>query len=115
MSEESLEDIDWELYKLYNEDLSHMNEEQLIIHYTRFGVHENRKHKHILPEKFDSNNYKIMNNDLEKLTDLELKKHYTLHGKREQRSYLLTDEPNRKVSTRTVENVKIQGITYVSV
>ena len=36
-------DFCWQQYIVLNDDLKDLNEEQLIIHYTKFGYKENRK------------------------------------------------------------------------
>lgn len=113
MSDKILEGIDWELYRTYNHDLSHMNQAQLIEHYTKYGRYEKRKFAHDLPEDFDVSIYREKHDDLRDFSDEELKRHYTLHGKDEQRAYRLNDKRNRKISRKTVKDLKSVGITYV--
>jgi hypothetical protein len=118
MSENNLEtplNVNWKLYRIYNKDLSEFNDELLIEHYIKYGRHENRRCTHELPEGFEPDNYRTMNDDLKKLTDEELMIHYTLTGKAEQRTYLLSGKSNVKVSLRTVENIRKNGISYVVV
>ena len=105
--------MDWGLYSLYNNDLQHMNEEQLIQHYLMHGRHENRKYRHELPLDFEPHIYRQMNDDLSELSDEELKKHYTLYGREEQRSFRLTDKPNRKVTRKSITDIKLAGLTCV--
>ena len=70
-----------QIYKVLNQDLSFMNENQLISHYLNFGINEKRNYHFDLPEDFDAFEYQILNNDLSNLNEVELKRHYFLHGK----------------------------------
>ena len=114
MSEKITEDMDWELYRLYNHDLLHMNQAQLIEHYMQHGRYEKRKCRHDLPDDFDVSIYREKHDDLRELSNEELKKHYTLHGKEEQRAYRMNDKRNRKISRKTVKDLKATGITYIT-
>lgn len=117
MSEEYIEQLanmDWALYKLYNADLAHMDQEQLTIHYKKFGRFEERRASHDLPEDFVVDNYREMNDDLAELSDEELKKHYTVSGKHERRPHKMTDSPDRRIYIKTANDVKVSGITYIN-
>jgi hypothetical protein len=81
------DDFDSYIYKLLNNDLKNMNDNELIKHYLLFGKNENRIYKLNLPIDFDSYIYKILNNDLYNLSDIELKLHYFNNGKNENRKY----------------------------
>jgi hypothetical protein len=108
------EDINWELYRFYNTDLAHMDQEQIIAHYNKFGKFEKRRDAHELPEDFVVEEYRDMNNDLDFLSDEELKKHYTLSGAHENRAYRISDTPSRRIFTKKVGDVKVPGVTYIN-
>jgi len=108
------QEIDWDLYKLYNNDLEHMNRAELLEHYGKFGQFENRRFAHELPDDFEVENYRKMNNDLDSMSSEELKKHYTLSGCHERRPYRLTDDPNRRVYIKKASDVRVRGATVVT-
>jgi len=74
-------------YKLLNNDLSNMNDEELINHYITQGIYENRLYKINLPNDFNVYDYKLLNNDLSNMNDEELINHYIISGIYENRLY----------------------------
>jgi GR25 family glycosyltransferase involved in LPS biosynthesis len=74
-------------YKLLNNDLSNMNDEELINHYITQGIYENRLYKINLPNDFNVHDYKLLNNDLSNMNDEELINHYIISGIYENRLY----------------------------
>ena len=88
-----------QIYKVLNQDLSFMNENQLISHYLNFGINEKRNYHFDLPEDFDAFEYQILNNDLSNLNEVELKRHYFLHGKEENRIYKNQNEEPEDLET----------------
>ena len=72
--------------KLYN-DLSNMNENELIEHYIHYGYYENRIYKIDLPFDFNPENYKKLYNDLSNMNESDLIEHYIHHGYYENRIY----------------------------
>jgi GR25 family glycosyltransferase involved in LPS biosynthesis len=80
-------DFDVYYYKLLNDDLKNMTNDQLIKHYLEYGKNENRLYKFDLPNDFDIEFYKNNYNDLKNFSIDELKLHYILHGKLENRIY----------------------------
>ena len=81
------EDFNTNIYKLLNNDLIHLNDEELINHYLIHSINEKRLYKKNIPEDFNVNNYKVLNCDLNNLNDEELIKHYLNHGFNEGRLY----------------------------
>ena len=90
-------DFNIELYKLLNEDLKHMNSNELKYHYLKHGIHEGRKYKYELPKDFNIENYKLLNNDLKNMSKIELKLHYMNYGIYENRSYKLLDTIKKNI------------------
>ena len=80
-------DFDVNAYKFFNDDLKNFNNEQLINHYLKFGIHENRIYKYDLPEDFDVDFYRNYYDDLKDLNKNELIYHYIKYGKHEGRIY----------------------------
>jgi hypothetical protein len=74
-------------YKLLNNDLSNMNDNQLKYHYINYGIYENRTYIINLPKDFNPSDYKLLNNDLSHMNDDELKYHYINYGIYENRIY----------------------------
>ena len=77
------------IYKLFNPDLSNFNNNQLILHYNRFGIKENRIHSiesffNLYPYYNDSQ-YRLYNNDLGSVDKIELMAHWHLYGISENR------------------------------
>jgi GR25 family glycosyltransferase involved in LPS biosynthesis len=77
------------IYKLFNSDLSNFNNNQLTLHYNRFGNKENRIYSiesffNLYPYYNDSQ-YRLYNNDLNLIDKVELMAHWHLHGKSENR------------------------------
>jgi GR25 family glycosyltransferase involved in LPS biosynthesis len=77
------------IYKLFNPDLGNFNNNQLLLHYNRFGKKENRIYSlesffNLYPYYNDSQ-YRLYNNDLNAIDKVELMAHWHLHGKSENR------------------------------
>jgi mannosyltransferase OCH1-like enzyme len=81
------EDFNVHSYQILNNDLKDMDENELINHYLKYGMNENRPYKYTLPKDFDPDIYRIINNDLHHLTNNELIHHYFHHGMYEKREY----------------------------
>ena len=80
--------FDLATYKLMNNDLSKMNDNELLSHYHTVGKNEHRikcKDGFCKLYNFDLATYKLMNNDLSKMNDNELLSHYHTVGKNEHR------------------------------
>lgn len=76
-------------YKNFYDDLSLLNDNDLIDHYNKYGKNECRlsSEKDFInrfPE-FNINIYKFLNNDLQNMNNIELMKHYFLYGINENR------------------------------
>ena len=85
-------DFDCNSYKLLNNDLKNLNDNELIKHYLKHGINEGRIYKNNfneIPNDFNVNIYKSLNNDLKNLTDNQLIEHYLKYGKNEGRIYKL--------------------------
>ncbi len=82
-------EFNYKNYKLLNEDLFFMNEQQLISHFLNFGLKEKRPYIVDIPSDFDCESYKNLNDDLKYFNDLQLISHYINHGKSENREYKL--------------------------
>ena len=80
-----------EIYRKLNNDISHLNNDDLVTHYLLNGFFEKRCYFPILPNNFDVNVYKFLNCDLENLSDDDLKIHYCITGKNEKRKYNFDD------------------------
>ena len=78
-------DFNIDSYRSLNDDLKHLNDEELINHYLINGINEKRRYK--LPHGFDLNSYRILNNDLQQFNDKELFNHYVTYGINERRRY----------------------------
>ena len=100
------EDFNPEVYKSIYNDLSKLNNEELIDHYLKFGIKEKRIYKKPrkneklnskLPEDFNPNLYKKIYKDLEKLTKKQLIEHYLNNGINERRIYKLPEDFNPKM------------------
>jgi hypothetical protein len=88
-------------YKLFNEDLRELSDEDAMEHYKNHGVQENRRYK-IVPPDFNYIEYLELNTDLHETDEIHATYHYEHHGYYEGRPY-------NKMST--VENKK-QVILY---
>ena len=100
-------DFNIELYKLLNEDLKDMNNNELKLHYLKYGIKEGRKYKFELPKDFDIENYKLLNNDLKNMSKIELKLHYMNYGIYENRSYKLLDTINKNIKLELPQDFNI--------
>lgn len=80
-------DFDVNAYRILNNDLVSLNNEELIEHYLKNGINEGREYKYNLPDDFDVKSYKDLNSDIENLTNDELIKHYLYYGVNEGRQY----------------------------
>jgi hypothetical protein len=84
------EDFDVSIYKELNRDLTNITDIEAKLHYTQYGMNENRNYKvdiTKLPEDFDVSIYKELNRDLTNITDIEAKLHYIQYGMNENRNY----------------------------
>jgi len=82
------DDFDINMYKMLNVDLNHLNDEELIEHYLKHGVNEQRIYKTIkLPDDFDANNYKMLHPDISHFNEKEALHHFIRHGVYEGRKY----------------------------
>jgi hypothetical protein len=79
--------FNYTIYKYYNYDLIHLNNNQLEEHFLSHGYKENRIYCK-LPNDFDHLLYKTYNRDLFKMSNIELEEHYLKFGIREGRKYL---------------------------
>ena len=75
--------FNFEVYKNLNNDLIHLNNEELRIHYLSYGIKEGRKYS--LENIFDINAYRMLNDDLKHFNDRELLQHYADFGIKEGR------------------------------
>jgi hypothetical protein len=85
------------IYRKYNDDLKHFNDDELEEHFYLHGQYENRIYKlsDIMNNiDLDLTIYKIYNDDLKDFNDDELEEHFYLHGQYENRIYKLTDVTN---------------------
>ena len=80
-------DFDCKNYKLLNNDLNKLDNDELKLHYLMYGKNEGRLYKKELPIDFNLKIYRILNNDLKDLNDNELENHYLTWGKNEGRIY----------------------------
>jgi hypothetical protein len=88
-------DFNYKIYKQNYRDLSNINNNELEIHYLKYGIHENRNYKILnLLHDFNPYIYKKIYKDLEKLNNDELIKHYITHGIKENRIYKLPSDFN---------------------
>ena len=81
------EDFNLLSYRLLNNDLKNLNDDELTNHYLIYGINEERRYKYNLPDDFDLNSYRILNSDLNQFNDQELLSHYLISGTNEGRSY----------------------------
>lgn len=85
------DEFDVDFYREIYNDLNHLTNDELKIHYNNHGKNEGRfVHKKELMEYdgvdlFDVNIYRRVNDDLKMLTDSQIIFHYISHGKREGR------------------------------
>ena len=81
--------LDVKFYKNSYDDLKTLSNSELVDHYIKFGIHENRLPSlylfNFMYPTFDVNNYKNNNIDLINLTDVQLMCHYYQHGRHENR------------------------------
>lgn len=77
------------IYKLLNEDLNGLTNEQAIKHYMFYGIFEKRHYRFNfeLDKNFDPRLYKIHNSDLTFMSDSQANVHYLVHGKKEGRIF----------------------------
>ena len=77
------------IYKLFNPDLNNFNNNQLYIHYNKFGRNENRIYSlqsfFKLYPYYNELEYKLYNTDLNTYDKIDLMVHWHLHGKNENR------------------------------
>ena len=91
-----LNDFDWKLYLELNPDLnlkkkSHLN---IIAHYNKYGIKENRKYKYEnIPVDFNPSHYIELNEDLNHMTKSQCKLHYEMYGYKENRKYKYENIP----------------------
>jgi GR25 family glycosyltransferase involved in LPS biosynthesis len=85
--------FDYDYYRLSTNDLIDLNNDELIEHYFKIGIIENKLYEKYLPQDFDYISYQNINVDLINLNELELKLHYINNGIFENRIYKL-DLPN---------------------
>mgnify|MGYP007000427493 len=72
---------------IFNQNLEHFNESQLVNHYDELGKDENRFYKFNMPLNFKYSEYLKLNPDLKNLSELQCYEHYTLYGLKEKRKY----------------------------
>jgi GR25 family glycosyltransferase involved in LPS biosynthesis len=70
------------IYKLVNDDLANMTNEELHNHYFTYGINENRIYN--IPN-FNIDDYRNYNDDLKHMTDKQLINHYFEYGRYENR------------------------------
>jgi hypothetical protein len=78
-------DFNFDLYRLFYEDLRQFNNNELMIHYLDFGRNEGRIYK--LPNDFNIKAYKELNKDLQHFNDNDSMIHYAHYGMKENRQY----------------------------
>jgi hypothetical protein len=85
------EDFDWLIYLKLNTDLNRKStKKEVIEHYKKHGIKENRKYKVILPDDFNWRGYLYLNKDLYKFVKKEeCIEHYINHGYFENRKYTI--------------------------
>ena len=83
-----------QIYRINNQDLQHLNDIELDLHYINHGFNEGRICNIIKNKNFNINNfypnysrklYKINNEDLQHLNDIDLDIHYVMYGYNEHR------------------------------
>jgi hypothetical protein len=80
--------FDIKSYYKYNNDLKHLDEDELFSHWNNFGKYEDRVYyKCDELNKMSHNIYRLCNPDLYKLSDSELETHLAKHGLKEKRVY----------------------------
>jgi GR25 family glycosyltransferase involved in LPS biosynthesis len=105
------EDFDIEAYRILNDDLNNFSDDELIDHYLKHGIFENREYKYSLAEDFDPNIYRILNNDLHHLNTEELIDHYLNHGINEKREYKYTLPENFDLDIYRILNDDLNHLT----
>jgi hypothetical protein len=85
-------DFNFDLYRLFYEDLRNYDNNFLRNHYLNFGKNEGRYYK--LPDDFTVESYKELNNDLNHLNNNDLMKHYINYGIKECRKYKIISNQN---------------------
>lgn len=79
-------------YRICNDDLQNLNDDELRIHYLDSGILDRRKYKidDLLPDDFDSYNYRFLNRDIN-FDNINEKIHYLKIGEKNGRKYRLDD------------------------
>jgi len=93
-------DFDFNLYRLFYNDLIHLSDIELKNHYLNFGYNEGRIYK--LPCDFNTKTYKELNEDLQHLNDNDLMIHYANFGKFENRKYKSNNLRVKAVQTEKI-------------
>jgi len=110
----TLNDFDWEFYLLYNHDVEQYygcDKENLLLHYKKYGIFENRIYSEKMlfehyphMKNFDTLFYKSENVDLINLTHFELINHYICTGSFEKRKILFNSDLFNFTKNMTREN-----------